>query len=50
MIKNWQSKYFEKTAKESHTNVFRSLEIESYLKQLLKKKKIQFTLSPIKYF
>lgn len=39
MIKNWQSKYFEKTAKESHTNIFRSLEIENYLRQLLKKKK-----------
>ena len=33
-----QARYFEKTIKESHVNIFRSLEIESYLKQLLKKK------------
>ena len=38
MSKYWQAKYFEKTAKESHINIFRSLEIESYLKQLLRKK------------
>jgi ribosomal protein S3 len=38
MNKHWQSKYFEKSAKESHVNIFRSLEIENYLKQLLKKK------------
>ena len=33
-----QARYFEKTLKESHINIFRSLEIENYLKQLLKKK------------
>ena len=33
-----QARYFEKTIKESHVNIFRSLEIENYLKQLLKKK------------
>lgn len=32
----WKSKYFEKTAKESHINVFRSLEIKNYLKQIFK--------------
>lgn len=38
MNKNWKSKYFETNIKESHINIFRSLEIENYLKQLLKKK------------
>lgn len=38
MIQNWQAKYFEKTFKESHVNIFRSLEIENYLTQLLRKK------------
>lgn len=38
MNKHWQSKYFEKSAKESHANIFRSLEIENCLRQLLKKK------------
>jgi ribosomal protein S3 len=38
MKQHWQAKYFEKSAKESHVNIFRSLEIENYLKQLLKKK------------
>ena len=38
MSKHWQSKYFEKSAKESHANIFRSLEIENYFKQSLKKK------------
>lgn len=38
MNQNGQAKYFEKTLKESHINVFRSLEIENYLKQLLRKK------------
>lgn len=38
MIQNLQAKYFEKTFKESHINIFRSLEIENYLRQLLKKK------------
>lgn len=38
MNKHWQVKYFEKSAKESHVNIFRSLEIENYFKQLLKKK------------
>ena len=39
MNKYWKSKYFETHAKESHVNIFRSLEIENYLKQLLKKKR-----------
>ena len=38
MTKNWQAKYFEQITKESHANIFRSLEIENYFKQLLKKK------------
>lgn len=38
MNKLWKSKYFETNAKESHINIFRSLEIENYFKQLLKKK------------
>ena len=38
MNKHWKSKYFETNIKESHVNIFRSLEIENYLKQLLKKK------------
>ena len=38
MNKYWESKYFETNTKESHINIFRSLEIENYLKQLLKKK------------
>lgn len=38
MKNHWQSKYFEKSDKESHINILRSLEIENYLKQLLKKK------------
>lgn len=38
MNQNGQAKYFEKTLKESHINVFRSLEIENYLRQLLRKK------------
>ena len=38
MNKHWKSKYFETNTKESHINIFRSLEIENYLKQLLKKK------------
>ncbi len=38
MNRHWKSKYFEATAKESHINIFRSLEIENYFKQLLKKK------------
>ena len=38
MNKYWKSKYFEINSTESHINIFRSLEIENYLKQLLKKK------------
>lgn len=38
MNKYWKSKYFETNRKESHINIFRSLEIENYIKQLLKKK------------
>ena len=33
----WKLKYFEKNRHESHINIFRSLEIENYLKQSLKK-------------
>ena len=32
----WKYKYFEKKDQESHANIFRSLEIEQYLKQILK--------------
>ena len=38
MNKYWESKYFENNTKESQINIFKSLEIENYLKQLLKKK------------
>lgn len=38
MSKHWEAKYFEKTTRESHINIFRSLEIENYLKQLCRKK------------
>ena len=38
MNKYWKSKYFETNAKEAHINIFRSLEIENYFRQLLKKK------------
>lgn len=34
---NWKMKYFEKNTKESHINIFRSLEVEKYLRQELKK-------------
>ena len=34
----WESKYFENNTKESQINIFKSLEIENYLKQLLKKR------------
>lgn len=37
MNKYWKLKYFEKNTYESHINIFRSLEIENYLKQLLRK-------------
>ena len=33
----WKLKYFEKNKQESHINIFRSLEIENYLKQSLKR-------------
>jgi hypothetical protein len=33
----WKQKYSEKSNTESHVNIFRSLEIENYLKQLFKK-------------
>lgn len=36
MNNNWRHKYFEKSKNELHTNIFRSLEIEQYLKQILK--------------
>lgn len=32
----WKHKYFEKTSKETHTNIFRSLEIEQYLQKTLR--------------
>ena len=37
MNKHWKLKYFEKSNDESHINIHRSLEIEHYYKQLLKK-------------
>jgi ribosomal protein S3 len=37
MKKSWKLKYFEKSNDESHINIHRSLEIEHYYKQLLKK-------------
>ena len=37
MNNHWKIKYFEKNTNESHINIFRSLEIENYFKQLLKK-------------
>lgn len=37
MTNNWKLKYFEKSKKESHINIHRSLEIENYYKQLFKK-------------
>lgn len=40
MTKLWKLKYFEKNNNESHLNIFRSLEIESFFKQSLKKKGI----------
>jgi ribosomal protein S3 len=36
MNNHWKHKYFEKSTQESHANIFRSLEIEQYLKQILK--------------
>lgn len=36
-MNNWKFKNFEKSNSESHINIFKSLEIENYLKQLLKK-------------
>ena len=33
---SWKHKYFEKNSYELHTNIFRSLEIEQYLKKVLK--------------
>lgn len=34
--KHWKSKYFEKNINESHTYLFRSLEIKQYLQKILK--------------
>ena len=34
---HWKLKYFEKNKYESHVNIFKGLEIESYLKQYFKK-------------
>ena len=36
MQTNWESQYFEKNKNELHTNIFKSLEIEKYLKKVLK--------------
>lgn len=36
MNKNWNSKYFEKNLHESHTYIFKSLEIKQYLQKILK--------------
>ena len=36
MNNNWRHKYFEKNINELPANIFRSLEIEQYLKQILK--------------
>lgn len=36
MDNNWRQKYFEKNIDESHANIFKSLEIEQYLKQIFK--------------
>ena len=33
---SWKHQYFENNSKELHTNIFRSLEIEQYLKKVLK--------------
>jgi hypothetical protein len=38
MSEFWKQKYSEKSNTESHVNIFRSLEIENYLRQLFKKK------------
>lgn len=37
MNKDWKLKYFEKNTYESHVNIFKSLEVGNYFKQLLKK-------------
>lgn len=37
MGNQWKHKYSEKSINELHTNIYRSLEIEQYLKQILKK-------------
>lgn len=54
---NWKIKYFEKNTKESHINIFRSLEIEKYLRQELKKEgfelhtyKLNFSNSTLNIF
>ena len=36
MNNNWRHEYFEKNINELHANIFRSLEIEQYLKQIFK--------------
>ena len=32
----WKHKYFEKSSYELHSNIFKSLEIENYIKKILK--------------
>jgi len=36
MSHHWKHQYFEKSKSELHANIFRSLEIEQYLGQILK--------------
>ena len=35
-MKTWKYKYFEKNNNELHTNIFKSLEMEKYLKKIFK--------------
>ena len=37
----WKYKYFEKNSYELHTNIFRNLEIEQYLKKVLENHNFQ---------
>lgn len=57
MNKNWNSKYFEKNLHESHTYIFKSLEIKQYLQKILKdqgytlhKYKLNFSNSVLNIF
>jgi len=40
MNNNWESKYFEKNNKESHTYIFKNLEIKQYLKKTFNDQKL----------